>query len=210
MLWLTDRLINIPYSNIFCCDFKFDLSLPDASPGPKYLYYPFNHDSYYKKPKLTNLNFTEKPQIYTKLDLSISIDELNVKPELYSHDPSRNNALTEEDEVFLGLKKLSLLQPQPVIGDKDALANGMKIPKKPVNLKQPQLRKGLSNQNKEGFDVADDLITPDSIFNQLKGIVDNSFDRVAERRIVNHPSKPGVTAVETFMLLPNFNDIDKK
>lgn len=203
-------MITIPYSNTFYCDFKFDLSLPDASPGPKYLYYPFNHDAYYKKPRLTNLNFTEKPQIYTCLDLGIPIDDLNVKPELFSHDPTRESTLTEEDEVFLGLKKLSQLAPQPTAAERDAEAAAILLKRKQGIARPLPLKKGPSSQQKEGFDLADDLITAESIYTQLKSIVDKSFDRVTEKKIVNHPSKPGVTAVETFMLLPNFNDIDKK
>ena len=92
-------------AGVFQYDFKFDLSLPDPTPGPKYLFYPLNHKAYYKKPKLTNLNYTEKVQIYTPLNLHIPIDEVNIKPELYNPDKSQSIQLTEEDEIFLGEKK---------------------------------------------------------------------------------------------------------
>jgi len=196
-------------ANTFYHDFKFDLSLPDPSPGPKYLYYPFNHDSYYKKPKLTNLNFMEKPQIYSRADFNIEVDELNIKPELYNFDPDRNNALSPEDEILFGDKKL--VKAPVVIPPKGPSENTTPMKTEPVQPKKPTQKKAKEEESEdEGFDINDSVTTKDEIIYQLKRHINKSFEAAHELQIGNHPTKPGVKAAQVFNLVPNFNDIDKK
>ena len=193
--------------NVFFHDFKFDLTLPDPTPGPKYLYYPFNHESYYKKPKLTNLNYSEKPLIYTRIDLNIPVDQINVKPELYNYDKSRNNTLTEEDEIFFGDKKPRKPSApiQPLRGSPDRY-NDIKKSDNPYNKKTLD----VEDSEDEEFDLHDSVLSKEEITEHLKRVVNKSFEAASDLKVHSHPTKKGVTATNSFLIVPNFNDIDKK
>ena len=193
--------------NEFYHDFKFDLGLPDPAPGPKYLYYPFNHETYYNKPKLTNLNYIEKPQIFTRIDLNIPVDEINIKPELYNFDHTRNNRLTEEDEIFLGERKLR--KPSLVVQQVRATPDKV-TPIKRAENQSAKKQVNLDDSEEEGFDLNDSVITHKDIATQLAKIIDKSFEAATDLKVQNHPTKKGVTASKVYTMVPNFNDIDKK
>lgn len=193
--------------NEFYHDFKFDLGLPDPAPGPKYLYYPFNHETYYKKPKLTNLNYIEKPQIYTRIDLNLPVDEINIKPELYNHDRSRDNRLTEEDEIFLGERKLR--KQSQVIQQVKATPDKVTPVKRPEN-QSAKKQVNLDDSEEEGFNLQDSVITNKDIEDQLRKVINKSFEASSSLKVQNHPTKKGVTASKVYTMVPNFNDIDKK
>ena len=198
-------------SNVFYNDFKYDLSLPGAMPGPKYLFYPFNHEAYYKKPKLTNLNFLEKPQIYTRIDLSFPVDELNIKPELYNQDKSNPVVLTEEDEILFGDKKprkTSLIPTPATLAPHKNSAKATPIEKPAGRPKETADQNGTKEQ--EEFDLNDPVLTKADITAQLTKTVNRSFEATNEVKITQHPTKKDVFAEEVLMLLPNFNDIDKR
>lgn len=200
-------LIKIPMQGAFYHDFKFDLGLPDPAPGPKYLYYPFNHESYFKKPKLTNLNYIEKPQIYTRVDLNIPVDEINIKPELFNYDRSRDNRLTEEDEIFLGEKKLrktsQVVQPTKITPEKINT-------RKNEQIHQSGTLQNMEESDEEDFDILDSVLTQEMILAQLKKIVNKSFEAASDLKVHHHPLKKDVTATNVYMMVPNFKEIDKK
>jgi len=201
-------------SNEFFNDFKFDLGMPEPSPGLKYLYYPFNHESYYKKPKLTNLNFLEKPQLFTRIDLNFPIDELNIKPEIYNPDPAAGKHLTEEDELLFGDKKQrrpsQILQQLHKGPSEKATPHNKTVTSSqtlPTKRFQPAAK---VDSDKEEFDLYDPILRQETIRDQLMRVISKSFEASSLLKVTSHPYKKDVYAEETFKVLPNFNDIDKK
>ena len=99
-------MINIPLSNKFYHDFKFDLTLPSPAPEAKYVFYRFDKERF-TKARLTNLNYMEKSRMYTTVDLGLNLLDLNIRPEIYNGDPEMRmpGNLTEEDEILFGEKK---------------------------------------------------------------------------------------------------------
>lgn len=170
------------------------------------MYYPFNHESYYKKPKLTNLNYSEKPLIYTRVDLNIPVDEINIKPELYNYDRTRNNTLTEEDEIFFGDKKPRKPSFQPTTVTPHDKNRDIKRSDNPYNKKTLD----LEDSEEEEFELHDSVLTREEITEHLKRVVNKSFEAAAELKVHQHPTKKGVTAVQSYLIVPNFNDVDKK
>lgn len=201
-------------SNEFFNDFKYDLGMPEPSPSLKYLYYPFNHETYYKKPKLTNLNFLEKPQLFTRIDLNFPIDELNIKPEIYNPDPSASKHLTEEDEILFGDKKQR--RPSHVAHQHKGPSEKVTPLTKAVGssqalpTKRPQQASAKVDSDKEEFDLYDPILRQEHIRDQLMRVINKSFEASSLLKVTSHPYKKDVYAEETFKILPNFNDMDKK
>ena len=73
------RYLNIPGSDTFLHTLKFDLSPPlEPLPYGKLLYYPLDNERY-TRPKVTSLNLKEIGKIFTKCDLGMPVDEINLK-----------------------------------------------------------------------------------------------------------------------------------
>ena len=93
------RLITIPMQSKVFNDFSFDVTLPDPTPGPKYMFYPFEVNRF-TKPKLTNLNFLERVPLHAPLDLGLGISNLINKPELYNADSTFKERLDKDEYVL--------------------------------------------------------------------------------------------------------------
>jgi len=63
---------------------------------------------------------------------------------------------------------------------------------------------------KYGIDFLDNMLDEQDLFNHLKEKIDKSFLYTQKKKVMNHPTKPGVKAVKTWFILPHFAQIDKK
>ena len=62
------------------------MDLPPPVPQPKTMFIPLDPERYVK-PKITLLHVKRKPTLMTDINLSIPVDEINMRPELYNPPP---------------------------------------------------------------------------------------------------------------------------
>jgi len=96
------------------------------------------------------------------------------------------------------------------------------IPKRSPK-KQPVLLRQVSNFSndldyieedpfitKYGINFMDPIVDQEDIRRNLQEKIDEGFRFTQRNKIIDHPTRPGVKAVKTWFVLPNFNQIDKK
>lgn len=62
------------------------MDLPAPVPPPKTMYIPLDPERYIK-PKLTLFHVKRKANLLSDINLSIPVDEVNMRPELYNPGP---------------------------------------------------------------------------------------------------------------------------
>ena len=67
------------------------MDLPPPIPQPKTMFVPLDPERYIK-PKLTLFHVKRKPVLFTDINLSIPVDEINMKPELWNPPPDASNS----------------------------------------------------------------------------------------------------------------------
>lgn len=199
--------------DLFCHDFKFDLTLPSPIPDAKYTFYPFQGDRY-THAHLTNLNFMEKPQVYTTVDLGIKIDDLNIRPELFTPKNEVDVQLDEADILLFGdlvhinKKKLQQQKLQQELALKNM--SGELMRQESEVIEQPEQDIQEVRDRGDGIDLSDSMLRVDQIESFLRKSVEDSFSKAASLNVTEHPNKPGVKISRMIQLVPNFQNIDIK
>ncbi|KAK4303625.1 hypothetical protein Pmani_024384 [Petrolisthes manimaculis] len=181
------------------CRVKYCNTLPDIPFDPKFINYPFDSNRYVRY-KQTSLEKNYKYEVLTEHDLGVTIDLIN--PEAYI--PLPNTQLHPTDEKLL---EDDILTPQDAKRSRHHHVNvpwlrrTEYISTEPTRF-QPQTNEkieatvGFATRRKNDENVYTDRES------QLEAI-EKTFEDI-KKPLINHYSKPGVTAVEEQPVYPDF------
>ena len=91
------QLLNLPLAEEFACTLRFDVDLPDPTPGPKLLF-PSSGLAKLFEARITQLNVLAKPEIYTPSTLHLDLETLTLLAEERRGAPLELDA--EEEELL--------------------------------------------------------------------------------------------------------------
>lgn len=178
---------------------KYNNNLPDIPFDAKFIAYPFESNRFVDY-KPTTLEKNYKHEMLTEVDLGVNIDLIN--PDTYAID--HNVSLDPDDE--------KLLEEEPVnLPDKKRTAHHNKNVswlRRTEYISTEYNRSRTSNEmveTKVGFNVKKKFQGTDIYKDRESQIsaIESTFD-AAQRPILRHPTKPGVTPLEVLPVFPDF------
>ena len=90
-------MLNLPLADDFSCTLKFDVKMPDPSPGPKMLFPPSGMSKLWEA-RVTHLNLLVKPEIYVPPTMHIDFELLTLLADERRDKPPELDA--EEEEIL--------------------------------------------------------------------------------------------------------------
>ncbi|PFX27167.1 RNA polymerase II-associated factor 1 homolog [Stylophora pistillata] len=178
---------------------KYNNNLPDIPFDAKFIAYPFESNRFVDY-KPTTLEKNYKHEMLTEVDLGVNIDLID--PDTYAID--HNVSLDHDDE--------KLLEEEPVnLPDKKRTAHHNKNVswlRRTEYISTEYNRSRTSNEmveTKVGFNVKKKFQGTDIYKDRESQIaaIESTFD-AAQRPILRHPTKPGVTPLEVLPVFPDF------
>lgn len=178
---------------------KYNNNLPDIPFDAKFIAYPFESNRFVDY-KPTTLEKNYKHEMLTEVDLGVNIDLID--PDTYAID--HNVSLDPDDE--------KLLEEEPVnLPDKKRTAHHNKNVswlRRTEYISTEYNRSRTSNEmveTKVGFNVKKKFQGTDIYKDRESQIaaIESTFD-AAQRPILRHPTKPGVTPLEVLPVFPDF------
>lgn len=178
---------------------KYNNNLPDIPFDAKFIAYPFESNRFVDY-KPTTLEKNYKHEMLTEVDLGVNIDLID--PDTYAID--HNASLDPDDE--------KLLEEEPVnLPDKKRTAHHNKNVswlRRTEYISTEYNRSRTSNEmveTKVGFNVKKKFQGTDIYKDRESQIaaIESTFD-AAQRPILRHPTKPGVTPLEVLPVFPDF------
>lgn len=178
---------------------KYNNSLPDIPFDAKFIAYPFESNRFVDY-KPTTLEKNYKHEMLTEVDLGVNIDLID--PDTYAID--HNVSLDPDDE--------KLLEEEPMnLPDKKRTAHHNKNVswlRRTEYISTEYNRSRTSNEmveTKVGFNVKKKFQGTDIYKDRESQIaaIESTFD-AAQRPILRHPTKPGVTPLEVLPVFPDF------